>query len=244
MRKRLTAAILTALLIASPARAEPPAPSAYDHYHLGRYAEAEVGYVRQGGYTGQFGAGAAAWRRNDYRAAANHFSAALLLAGNAGQQTDALYNLGNALYGAGDWRAAVDAFLAVTRARPHDANALANLAQSQDRLARQRAAAPMDSDLRGRHGMLAEGEIDPDREAVGREMEATPSRAMVGGGLAPDARIRIADSKTGSGVQLDVASLRSGLKKMELLGDQPQTMLKGLMRQDQSGTPQTGGEPW
>lgn len=235
---------LLALLVSLPAWAE-PAPSAYALYQRGHYAEAQTRYARQGGYAGEFGAGAAAWKLKDYRAAAGHFGAALLLARDARQQTDALYNLGNAHYGLGQWRAAVEAYTAVLRARPRDDKARANLARAGDRLARQRGERPFDSDLRGRRGQLAQGQVNLDWESerAVRELEVTPAGAMVGGGTAAGARLQEAAYRAGD-VERAAASLQSGLKKLELLGDRPQALLQGLLRQDRGAPPEPGGEPW
>jgi len=234
---------LLALLLSASAIAD-SAPSAHALYQSGHYAQAQTRFAHEGGYAGQFGAGAAAWKLNDYRAAAAHFGAALLLARDARQRDDALYNLGNAHYGLGNWRAAVEAYTAVLRARPRDAKAQANLAQARIRLAKQYDT-PFDSDLRGRRGQLAQGEVNLDWESerAVRELDASEAGAMVGGGTAAGARLQGA-SGGGSGADLSAARLQSGLKKLELLGDRPQAMLKGLLRQDRGSPSEPGGEPW
>ncbi|MDO9224566.1 MAG: tetratricopeptide repeat protein [Pseudomonadota bacterium] len=218
--------------------------SAHALYQRGQYAQAQTRYAQEGGYAGQFGAGAAAWKLNDYRAATTHFGAALLLARDARQRDDALYNLGNAHYGQSNWRAAVEAYTAVLLARPQDAKARANLEQARVRLAKQ-GGTPFDSDLRGRRGQLAQGEVNLDWESerAVRELAASESVAMVGGGTAAGARLQGA-SGSGSGADIGAARLQSGLKKLELLGDRPQAMLKGLLRQDRGSSSEQGGEPW
>jgi Ca-activated chloride channel homolog len=222
-----------------------PDPSAAALYRSGRYAESLTRFAQQGGYVGQFGAGAAAWRLNDYRAAAAHFAAALLLARDARQRDDALYNLGNAHYGLGNWRAAVEAYLAVLQMRPRDTRVQANLAKAREHLAKQRNDTPFDSDLRGRRGQLAQGEVnlDWDSERAVKELEATPGVAMVGGSTAAGARLQ-GTSGAGSGAEAAAAHLQSGLKKLELLGDRPQAMFKGLLRQDRGTAPESGGSLW
>ena len=235
--------LLLALLLSAPAAAD--APSAYALYQSGRHAEAQTRFAQQGGYAGQFGAGAAAWKLKDYRAATNHFGAALLLARDARQRADALYNLGNAHYGLGNWRAAVEAYTAVLQARPGDARARANLAQASSVLAKQRGGTPFDSDLRGRRGQLAQGvvNLDWDSERAVRELETTPSEAMVGGTTAAGTRL-LGERGGDGGAELAAARLLSGLKKLELLGDRPQAMFKGLLRQDRGTPPDQGGVPW
>jgi Ca-activated chloride channel family protein len=237
--------LLLALLLSAAAAADAAAPSAYALYQSGKYAQAQTLFARQGGYAGQFGAGASAWKLNDYRAAATHFGAALLLAGNARQRVDALYNLGNAHYGLGNWRAAVEAYTAVLQARPGDARARANLEQASRVLAKQRGGAPFDSDLRGRRGQLAQGEVnlDWDSERAVRELEASETQAMVGGTTAAGGRLQ-GTMGGASGAEIAAARLQSGLKKLELLGDRPRAMLKGMLRQDRVVPPEQGGDPW
>ncbi len=239
--------VLALLAPVTDARAEPFASPALA-YQAGHYAEAQTLYLRQGGYAGHFGAGAAAWRLNDYRAAANQFSTALLLARTPRQRADALYNLGNALYGLGRWRGAAEAFQAVLLDRPRDAHALANLAQTRITLARHGGGAtPFKSDLRGRRGSIAEGEVNLDWDAptTDQGFEDQPAGVMADSGKANGASLRGTRSG-GSGVGADDGRLRSGLKKLELLGDRPRQMLKAMMHQDQSPTPSDGGNvaPW
>lgn len=235
--------LLLALLLSAPAIADSP-PSAHTLYQSGQYAQAQTRFAREGGYAGHFGAGAAAWKLNDYRAAAAHFGAALLLARDARQRDDALYNLGNAHYGLGNWRAAAEAYAAVLLSRPQDAKARANLAQARIRLTKHYGT-PFDSDLRGRRGQLAQGEVNLDWESerAVRELDASEARAMVGGGTAAGARLQ-GSSGGSNNAELGAASLQSGLKKLELLGDRPQAMLKGLLRQDRGSPAEPGGEPW
>jgi len=236
--------LLLALWTTAAAAADSGAPSAHALYQSRHYAQAQTLFARQGGYAGQFGAGAAAWKLNDYRAATDYFGAALLLARDARQRVDALYNLGNAHYGLGNWRAAVEAYTAVLQARPQDARARANLAQANIRLAKQ-GGTPFNSDLRARRGQLAQGEVnlDWDSELAVRELEATQSVAMVGGTTAAGGRLQ-GTSGAGSAAEIAAAHLQSGLKKLELLGDRPRAMLKGMLRQDRVAPPEQGGAPW
>jgi Ca-activated chloride channel family protein len=181
------------------------------------------------------GAGAAAWRQAEYATAARHFGAALLLAENDAQRADALYNLGNAHYGRGQWQSAYEAFETVLRLRPNDARARANRELAWQRQRRQRAATPMQSDLGGRRGFLAEGRIqldgqsgqtpdDPESDAVGVQIDrnAQPAGAaqQLGAG-APRSRVTV-----------DPQLARSGLKKLERLDDRPLSMLKNVLKQD------------
>jgi len=211
-----------------------------------RYASAQTLYAEIGGYAGQMGAGAAAWRQADYAAAVRYFGAALLLAANDRERTDALYNLGNAHYARGQWQAAVEAYETVLRMRPADARARANLDYAWQRLRRQQRDTPMQSDLGGRRGFLAEGRTQTDNpsggtpddpESVAPGMQIERGKAGVEGARAAT------QTETQDGVGVDIRLAPSGLKKMERLQDRPQTMLRNLLKQDARGT---AGErpPW
>lgn len=221
------------------AAAQPPAAwadeaAAWQAWRQKQYASAQTLYAQAGGYRGQMGAGAAAWRQAAYAAAVRHFGAALLLAATDRQRADALYNLGNAHYARGEWQAAYEAFEAVLRLRPGDANANSNREQAWQRLRRQRPDAPMQSDLGGRRGFLAEGRIqldgqsgptpdDPESEAAGMQVErnAQAAGAAHQQGAAPRPRVTV-----------DPRLALSGLKKLERLEDRPVPMLKNLLQQD------------
>ncbi len=208
--------------------------AAWQAWQQKNFASARALYVQAGGYKGQMGAGAAAWRQAEYATAARHFGAALLLAENDAQRADALYNLGNAHYGRGQWQAAWEAFETVLRLRPGDANASSNRDKAWQRLRRQRPDAPMQSDLGGRRGFLAEGRIqpdgqagqmpdDPESEAAGMQVErnAQAAGAAHQGADAPRPQVAV-----------DPRLALSGLKKLERLEDRPAGLLKNLLQQD------------
>lgn len=235
---RRVAAFL-ALAVCGAALAPPAAwaaeAAAWQAWQQKQYASAQTLYAQAGGYSGQMGAGAAAWRQAEYAAAARHFGAALLLAASDRQRADALYNLGNAHYGRGQWQAAYEAFETVLRLRPGDANAISNRDQAWQRLRRQRPDAPMRSDLGGRRGFLAEGRIqldgqsgqtpdDPESEAAGVQLDRNAQAAGAAhqqGAAAPRPRVTV-----------DPRLALSGLKKLERLEDRPVPMLKNLLKQD------------
>lgn len=229
-------AVLFAMLLPPPAQADEAA--AWQAWQARRYASAQMLYAQLGGYTGQMGAGAAAWRQADYAAAARHFGAALLLAASERERADALYNLGNAHYARGQWQAAVEAYQVVLRMRPADARARANLETAWQKLQRQSRDAPMQSDLRARHGFLAEGHIqtdngngrmpdEPDSAAPGMQVE----RGQVQGTGARAA----ASAGSPAAIGVDSRLAPSGLKKLARLQDRPQTMLRNLLKQDAGG---------
>ena len=209
--------------------------AAWQAWQQKQYAHAQTLYAQTGGYRGQMGAGAAAWRQAQYAVAARHFGAALLLAESDSQRADALYNLGNAHYGRGQWQAAWEAFETVLRMRPNDASARSNRDQAWQRLRRQRPEAPMQSDLGGRRGFLAEGRIQLDGQRGSTPDD--PESAAAGMQVERDAQAAGAAQQQGAGaprprVTVDPRLALSGLKKLERLEDRPQPMLKNLLRQD------------
>ncbi|MEW5892596.1 MAG: VWA domain-containing protein [Pseudomonadota bacterium] len=237
------AALLVAGLIALPtheAQADDALHAAWREYRAGRHAEAQTRFERVGGYLGQSGAGAAAWRLKDYAAAQRHFGAALLLARTAAERNDALYNLGNAHYALGNWLAAAEAYQAVLRERPQDRRAQANLARAIYRLNQQRAPVSGSTDLRGRMGFFAEGitSTEWDRETAVKEFERQETGTLIDKDRAAGqgARLDGVTSRAG-GVGADARRLQSGLKKLELLHDKPSALYQGLMKQDASGSP-------
>jgi Ca-activated chloride channel family protein len=235
--RRVVAVIALAVLGAATA---PPAAwagetSAWQAWQQKQYARAQTLYAQVGGYSGQMGAGAAAWRQAEYATAVRYFGDALLLAANDSQRADALYNLGNAYYGQGHYPIAIEAYEAVLRMRPTDANARTNLGWAMQRQRRQRTETPMKSDLRGRRGMLAEGQIpldaepgwqreDTEHEPAAVQIERRPQSA-----LEASAQVK---PNTLHQVTVNARLAVSGLKKIERLQDRPDTMLKNLLKQD------------
>lgn len=225
--------------------------AAWQAWQQKHYASAQMLYAQVGGYTGRMGAGAAAWRQADYTAATRHFGAALLLAADDRQRADALYNLGNALYARRQWQAAFEAFETVLCMRPGDARARANLDYAWQHLRRQRPETPMQSDLGGRRGFLAEGRIQLDGQPANLPYEPEPAPP----GVQLDRR---APGTTGTGttgtraqgvtasnqaLAVDPRLAQPGLKKLERLEDRPATMLKNLLKQD-SRHDDTERPPW
>lgn len=233
----VTVAILFAVAVPQPAQADEAA--AWQAWQAKRYASAQTLYAEIGGHAGQMGAGAAAWRQADYAAATRHFGAALLLAANDRERTDALYNLGNAHYARGHWQAAVEAYQTVLRMRPADARARANLDYAWQKLRRAQRDAPMRSDLGGRHGFLSEGRTQTDNPSGGTpdDPESVAPGMQIERGKAGEDNARAASpAGTQDAVGVDIRLAPSGLKKMERLQDRPQEMLRNLLKQDARGT--------
>ncbi len=230
---------MIALAFWGAAAVPPPAladeTEAWQAWQQKNFAGAQALYAQAGGYRGQMGAGAAAWRQAAYAAAARHFGAALLLAESDRQRADALYNLGNAHYAHGQWQAAFEAFETVLSMRPGDSRAGANRALAWQHLRRQRPEVPMQSDLGGRRGFLAEGRIqldgqagpppdDPESEAPGVQIDRGAPGA--GGTHAPGAPV------SPRALRVDPRLAQSGLKKLDRLQDQPTALLHNLLKQD------------
>jgi len=220
--------------------------AAWQAWKNGQFDVAQTRYGQLGGYDGYLGAGAAAWRLSDYGAAMQNFGAALLLARTPQERADALYNLGNAHYGLGNWRAAAEAYQAVLQMHRNDPRAKANLEQAIMRLNKQRSEAPFKSDLRGRRGMIAEGQVnlDWDQERAVKEFEPVPFGPQVNrnprAALGAQGR---GDAGGPSRAELDEQGVQSGLKKIELLSDRSSLLLKNLIRQD-AGSTSAELPPW
>lgn len=220
---------------AMPTRALADETAAWQAWQQRHYARAQTLYAQVGGYPGRMGAGAAAWRQADYTAAARHFGAALLLADNDQQRTDALYDLGNALYARKRWQAAFEAFETVLRMRPGDARARVNLQQAWQQLRRQRAEVPMHSDLGGRRGFLAEGRIQLDGQPANLpdEPESGPAGVQLDHNPAAASGTRMGEAPAArQALTVDPRLALSGLAKLERLDDRPAAMLKNLLKQD------------
>jgi Ca-activated chloride channel homolog len=233
--------VLLALVTLLPALSSPAAWAdeavAWQAWQSKDFSRAQILYAQAGGYRGHMGAGAAAWRQAEYATAARHFAAALLLAENDHQRADALYNLGNAHYGRGQWQAAWEAFETVLKMRPGDAGASANRDLAWQRLVRQRREAPMQSDLGGRRGFLAEGNIQLDGQ-TGRTPD-DPEFAASGVQIERDATAAAGAQAAGAGATaerraatVDPQLAASGLKKLDRLQDRPTTLLQNLLKQD------------
>lgn len=219
----------------SPAPAWADEAAAWQAWQQKQYGSAQTLYTQVGGYSGQMGAAASAWRLADYSVAAQHFGAALLLAANDSQRADALYNLGNAQYGRGQYAIALEAYEAVLRLRPKDAKAQTNLGWAKQRLSRQPTQTPMQSDLRGRRGMLTEGQIPMDGEPGWRreDTQSDPIGVQVDRQAQTAAGARVqAGAGTRQAVTVNSSLAVSGLKKLDRLEDRPDAMLKNLLKQD------------
>ncbi|HUW28052.1 MAG TPA: VWA domain-containing protein [Sulfuriferula sp.] len=213
------------------------AQAAYTAYRSGNYVEAQALYGLTQDYPANMGAGAAAYRRRDYVAAASQFTHAMLAAPDAKLRADALYNLGNSYFAAGNFGAAADAYQGVLRLRPRDANARANLALAAGR---QSAASKPDAysaGILGRRGSQVGGALnqeignqpvtilDADKKTAAEiglsDQQLAAHRATL------NSRIVASSSVPVSGQAVDAA-----LKKLELTTDKGAVIQKQLLQLD------------
>jgi Ca-activated chloride channel family protein len=243
----LLVAALGAAGLPAPAQAGPATPleqQAWVAWQAGHWDEAERLYGQVGGAQGALAAGAAALRRGDGAAGQRWSARALMLAADAGLRTDALSNLGHAYALQGCWNAAAEAWEAVLVLRPGDARASTDLAVARAELARRTRAPPVASDLRGRHGFVAQGLVQTD--AGGSTAEPQDPQALGPHEASQDGTGARQDgdaSAAASGFRLQPRDLASGLAKIGRVHDAREALLRGLVKQDRAGgTP--GLQPW
>ena len=217
---------------------------AHQSYRQGQYLVAQHIYHKLGGFHARMGEGASAYRRKDFFFAASQFTQALLLASSAQQRADALFNLGDSYFYAGNRIAAADAFDGVLKLRPHDPRAKENLARVRGALVlRSQTVAPT-AGIPGRRGRgLGEGETT---DTTPLDMAATKDeiRPMVGT-AANDAEAARRLGQSAAATQLDSDATRSAaLKKLDLLTDQRAATLKQSIKQDATREPPAGMSPW
>lgn len=228
------------------------AQAAYSAYRQGNYIEAQALYERLPGYAARMGSAAAAYRRHHYADAVSQFTAAMLTAPTPAQRADALYNLGNSYFAAGDFLSAADAYQSVLKQRPRDANALANLALTAGRLAAARKPNASSAGIPGRRGTQVGGELNQDINNQPVSMEKSqeqngPQIDLSNRQLAVDqARLRSqANTPSANAIQSELA-YRAALKKLELTADKPAQLQKEMLKLD---VPRNGAEtgemlPW
>ncbi|TSA23352.1 MAG: hypothetical protein D4R70_00005, partial [Betaproteobacteria bacterium] len=181
----------------------------------------------------QMRAGAAAWKLHDYGGAMHAFGWATLVADDGKERTAALSNLGTAHFALGHWQAAQEAWTAVLAARP-DARARRNLIEVERQQRKQRRDRPMESDLRGRGGGLATGEVDVDydRKRPIDEFAPSPKNPLnEHAGKTHGARLASGLGAIPPFVP-DPRHLPSGLKKLDGVSDRPRAMLRKQLQQD------------
>jgi Ca-activated chloride channel family protein len=214
---------------------------AYQSYRKQDYLLAQQRYAQQDGWEARMGEGASAYRRKDYGHAVKQFTEALLLARTPNERADALFNLGNSHYLAGNKRAALDALQDVLRYRD-DAKARANLARVTAQM--KAAPAPAGEGVSGRRGRgLGQGDNPGGEAPMG--MEATKEQPQVwqeqDGPGSEEARGAGGRQQGEVDAQADV---RAAQKKLELVRDQPDQLAKRLITQDHSPEATGAQRPW
>ncbi|MDR3391947.1 MAG: VWA domain-containing protein [Sulfuriferula sp.] len=258
MRPDAAMLLLAAILVCSAsiptAQADEPdtARAAYAAYRSGNYVEAQALYGSMHGYAAAMGSGATAYRRHNYAAAIAQFTTAMLAAPSAMQRADALYNLGNSYFAAGNYSTAADAYLDALKWRPRDANASANLALTAGRLAAVRKHYAKIIGILGHRGHQVGGalnqNIDNQRVSMDNPKEQNNPEIDLSGRQIDAAQARLDSTVTASATsryESDV-TYRAALKKLELTTDQPARLQKELLKRDvpRSG-PETGEQlPW
>lgn len=213
---------------------------AWRAYHDGNFSQAQILFSELQGYDARMGEGAAAYRRKIFAPAIEQFIAALLEANSATQRADALFNLGNAYFQAGQFRAAADAYTDVLRMRAEDPRAQSNLEIATTRLKQARIADPNAAGVLGRRGPQTGGVLG---EEIGdRPVMLEPT--------ADDELKRAADAAASGSEHarprdpLDAGSnaqyrtddsdrlYRAALKKRELAQDRPADLLREMIKRD------------
>ena len=217
---------------------------AYVAYTQQQYLLAQQHYRNLGGYHARMGEGAAAYRRKDFAYAYRQFTEALLQAKSHHERADALLNLGNSFFYAGNLRAASDAFAGVLRYRANDARALENLARVRNSFRRRNAMAPQQDGIPGRKGRGLGQAVNNAESARGIDEEKDETRLL--GSLniegAADAK---ATGQLLNKSQADIsADRRAALKKLELLSDQLTQTIKQMLKQDTSSDIPVDMPPW
>ena len=245
----LLAALLGGSLPPQPAHASEsdPAAAAYLAYRSGHYVEAQALYAQVTGYPGAMGSGAAAYRRRDYSEAIRQFTQAALTARATSPRADALYNLGNSFFAAGNLRAAADAYRGVLELRPRDSNAAANLALAAGQMNQPRQP-PRSTGVPGRRGtQLGDAQtsgdqpvsMEPDKPKSGVEVDLSATQRAL-----QDARLRSQMTAVGGRTAVSDAAYQAALKKLEFSTDQAAKIEHQMMQQDSRATSPVALLPW
>lgn len=217
---------------------------AYVAYTQQQYLLAQQHYRNLGGYHARMGEGAAAYRRKDFAYAYRQFTQALLQAQGHHERADALLNVGNSFFYAGNLRAASDAFAGVLRYRANDARALENLARVRSSLRRRNAMAPQQDGIPGRKGRGLGQAVNNAESARGIEEEKDETRLLGSLNFEDAAEAKAAGQMTPKRWTDVISDRRAALKKLELLNDQRTQTIKQMLKQDASSDIPADMPPW
>jgi len=245
LRWRKQVLIAAAVAASSTAQADDNAwHAAHQAYQQKQYLVAQQAYRQLSGFDARMGEGAAAYRRKDFAYAASQFTQALLQARAEKQRADALYNLGNSYYYAGNTVAAADAFEGVLRFRPHDAAAKQNLARARGALKLRNKNLPPQEGVVGRKGRGFSDAGGNQDQPMGMEPEKDEQRLLLDGDGSAGAAARRLNPTAQSNFSDRQAERRAALKKLDLLNDPRSAMFKQLLQQDAKRESPEGLSPW
>lgn len=171
---------LPEIAISQPASAE--MNMAYQNFSDKDYELSQQYYDELGGYHGWFGAGASAYRLDDFASAVLYFRQAAVVGMSEKQRSDALYNLGNSYYKANLLPRAIESYQQALIYDADNAKTKHNLALAERR--RQQEAGRQQQDEQGK----GEGEGSESRDSEGAFYGGNkPDPSEAGEGVSGDA---------------------------------------------------------
>lgn len=190
------------------------------------------------GFERHFSEGLDRLQKAQNQAAVESFSNSLALGVVSGQRA-ALFNLGLSLSHQGAFSQALSLWNAYLEKYPDDAEARGNLDFVQKRLAAMQAAKGRQTDLKGRRGQAALGEIQTDGSGSDPNDLDSPSRPSEQGPRAAGNRLLDSQAATASGGRgvtlrawpIGPETASSAQYKMDRIQDESASLLKGLIRQ-------------
>jgi Ca-activated chloride channel family protein len=217
--------------------------AAHQAYVQKQYLVAQQSYRVLEGFHARMGEGAAAYRRKDYVYANRQFTQALLQAAHTSERADALFNLADSFFYAGNLLAAADAFEGVLHYRPDDAHAQENLARVRGKLRLQLSGVPSQG-IPGRKGNGLGPNVN--------NAESPRSMAPVRDEIPLLQNANVADAADAKGLHAQVqkppsalqADRRAALKKLDLLDDKRVQTFKQMLKQDATREPPSDMLPW
>lgn len=154
---------------------------AFDAFQMKQYDLAEQAYQQLSHFSATFGAGAAAYRKQDYESAVRYFQQAALQAETESNRALALFNLGNSFYQAGLFKHAVEAYQQALLYQTDYEKARHNLALAEK--ARQRQSGQQQNEEQGE----GQGQGDSSRDNEGAFYGGQKPDPSAGEGASGDA---------------------------------------------------------
>lgn len=217
---------------------------AHQAYTQKQYLVAQQLYRKLNGFDARMGEGAAAYRRKDFAHANRQFTQALMQASQTKQRADALFNLGNSYYYAGNPVAAADAFQGVLNYRPDDRSAQENLGRARGKLVLRNQMAPQQDGIPGRKGRgLGDGEATAD-SPLGMEPDKDEQRPLVNSNETDAEKAKRLGAAANAGLSALEADRRAALKKLDLLSDKRAETFKLMLKQDAKREAPAEMPPW